>query len=413
MKQLISFLLVMIAFAMHQAGCRGNVFAGRGKSVKEATPTPSPKVEEQIEAAQVPKFGLLVNDLECGLCHVKVNGDIASTADVKGLWENTQSIVNGTWFAAKSYDVSQPRAGQIAVGRNVDVKVTGGVKQQYRGEELPGDLDGDSNPDFPVIDFAKAEAAMDGDVTAGSLTIKKVHNGNAVLTGDAANPIKITGEVLVKGDLVIKGVYTGNGTIYATGNIYIPADLKAANSAFPYSEDRTVALQEAQAAIDAKKDALGLATGMSIIVSDYETHGNGNRSVFDHPATPAGRTFADLNVKNIETWFDGGKVGYAKLYEDNPIECPGAPDNNRSISLIEAYLYAQNTIGGRANRNSYAINGGVIADHFHIISAAAACPAGTHPVHKLDTKWSYVNYDWRLQLNFPLLKQLYPYFTKK
>ena len=67
-------------------------------------------------------------------------------------------------------------------------------------------------------------------------------------------------------------------------------------------------------------------------------------------------------------------------------------------------------VGGRAQFNSYAINGGVIADHFHVISGASACPAGTHPVHKQDQTWSHVNYDWRMKSGLLLLKQLSRYF---
>lgn len=77
-------------------------------------------------------------------------------------------------------------------------------------------------------------------------------------------------------------------------------------------------------------------------------------------------------------------------------------------------MYAEKAVAGHSTGSSYSINGGVIADFFHIISAAEACGADTsaHPVHKQPTNYSYVNYDYRMSQGLLLLKQLAPYFRK-
>jgi len=81
-------------------------------------------------------------------------------------------------------------------------------------------------------------------------------------------------------------------------------------------------------------------------------------------------------VHRVFAWIPGSKAGFDQLYEPAPAPCGGGhPNLGRSVSRIDAYLYAGNTIGGRANKNSYAINGGIIADHFHIISGAVCSGA--------------------------------------
>jgi len=137
------------------------------------------------------------------------------------------------------------------------------------------------------------------------------------------------------------------------------------------------------------------------------SHGKDHPSVYEHEHTPPGRRAADLGVHRVFAWIPGSKAGFDQLYEPAPAPCGGGhPNLGRSVSRIDAYLYAGNTIGGRANKNSYAINGGIIADHFHIISGAVSCAATTHPVHGNPSNNSYVNYDWRMMTGLLLLKQM-------
>ncbi len=128
---------------------------------------------------------------------------------------------------------------------------------------------------------------------------------------------------------------------------------------------------------------------------------------------PVDRDTVSLKVEDVYKWYP--KAQYDLLYEPNPVgvDCGTRPLNNRTFSLIEAFLYAGNTIGGRANRNSYMINGGIIADHFHIISGAVDCPADLiHPVHGMPANNNYINFDYRMKAGLLMLKQLLPYFEK-
>lgn len=402
-----------------------------------------PEIPEITENNRVPQFALLVNDSTCAFCHVKINGDVASTRDVPPIWQTSVLSVNGQWHAARGYFVDStthfsgglpadhplkskscmaPGQGGCILpehfGTNVNAQILGIDQNLGTSQYLPNDLDNDGFADFPQLDYARVKSNVRGKLTTpAGIIITNVHAGNLALIGSESSPIVIDGEILVEGDLIIKGRYTGIGNIYATGNIYIPADLRAMNSAFPFSEDPEQAEKEAIDAIKAKKDALALATAKSILISDLEKHGPGNTSPYDpnHWAVPADRDMASLDVENVYSWYT--KDAYDLLYEAN---VPGGlcnsyhAINNRTFNLVEAFLYAGNTIGGRANRNSYAINGGIIADHFHIISGSRDCTDPNHinPVHGLPMNFSYINFDFRMKAGLLLLKQLWPYFEK-
>jgi hypothetical protein len=91
---------------------------------------------------------------------------------------------------------------------------------------------------------------------------------------------------------------------------------------------------------------------------------------------------------------------------------PAVAPLGRYVSRIDAFLYAVKAIGGRANDSSYAINGGIIADHFHVITGAGTCSAGTHPVHGYEANRSHINYDWRLKAGLGLLTHMGKYFKE-
>jgi hypothetical protein len=279
-----------------------------------------------------------------------------------------------------------------------------------------------------------------------------VQKGNLALIGTVLNPIKISGEVFVDGDLVIKGYYKGVGTIYVSGNIYIPGNLRALTSVFPYSQDADKASEEAKAKLADTKtlyDGLALATLKSVLIADldhiepsqvigpaegatctardaanncttYSAYVRSTDTIYTSPSAPAGRKLADLGVNDVYSWI-GGKAEYDKLYDSSflctplaiaPPSLPNIPISGRgSFDLIEAFLYAKNTVAGISRRNGYAINGGIIADHMHIISNAPSCQTDeAHPIHKYPRKYSYVNFDYRMKAGLPLLKLLRRYF---
>lgn len=364
------------------------------------------------------QFGLMVNDLSCGLCHVQIRGDVVSTRRVGGMWEGTLATVEGGWFAAEAFeptskDSNDPESN-IHLGENVVINVSKGVEPFSNSPKLPNDLDMDGKPDFPKLNATEIEAGVKGYLRGPGRIVTEVYQGNLVLVGTPNSPIEIVGEVLVKGDLVLKGPYKGIGTIYATGNVYIPADLIAMDGAFPYPAGEQAAIDHAKQSILKKKDALAIATSKSIILSDFDDHLDLEKpeySVFNHPRTPPDKTFGALGVLSIENWYTGGLNAYRALYEPSPINCDsGKVDHKRSISRVDAFLFAEKTIGGRANRNSVAINGGVMADSFHVISAAPNCAPGTHPVHGYDQTKNHIIYDLRLSHGLVLMSHLKKWF---
>lgn len=372
---------------------------------------------EKLE--RLPKFGLLVNDLECGLCHVSVIGDVVSTRRVPPLWQNSNVRVTGRWLAADEFDARVQECadrGGACPGRNVTVRVAGGITEDYRGIELPLDTDADGKPDFPSIAFDQLAAKMTGRLTAGGAypaDVDKVHDGNLVVVGTRQEPIVLAGDVLVRGDVVLKGWYTGTGSLYATGNVYIPADLRAVRSAFPYADDEAQALAKANAQVAARDtDALGIATARSIFLADIEKHQNSdqgleNDTVYDHSLTPENRTGTALGVLDVLQWFPGGRAGFDSLYE-NAISCEtGKATQIASFNLVEAFLYARNTVAGISRRASFSLRGGVIADYFHVVSGASKCSSTLSKVHGRPANRSYIEYDFRLRTGLlPILEHV-------
>lgn len=369
---------------------------GDGGSAENGFPTGSDAAET---AKKLPKFGMLVNDLKCGLCHVKVRGDVASTSVVEPFWPGTKAEILGTWYAAQEFKGTEsiiPGGGQGMPGGMgaVTVNATGGIKPNYTGPEVP--------KAFPALDYNALRVKMKGAVSqGGAKLIDKVKDGHVVLIGTAASPIVITKDVLINGDLVISGSFKGNGTIYVTGNVYIPANLIATKSPFPYPDDAASALARAnQIAADLSYDGLGIVTKRSIFLGDLEKKevGEQTNSVYNHPSTPADRKYEALGTLAVYNWFNGGKAGFDALY-GKAFDCTtGATERVASIDLVDAFLMAENTIAGVSRHASYSIRGGIIADHMHIINGAQHCvgKGKASPLHGQSSDWSYVEYDYRL-----------------
>ena len=83
-----------------------------------------------------------------------------------------------------------------------------------------------------------------------------------VLEGTEADPIKLTGPVVVSNDVVIKGYVTGQGTIYSSRNIHIVGNIQ-------YKNPPTWVNKEAAAGNgNATKDLLCLAAKGNIVMGD-------------------------------------------------------------------------------------------------------------------------------------------------
>lgn len=351
------------------------------------------------------KFGMLVNNLECGFCHVTVRGDVLSTAPVE-TWSGLHGImynerVEGRWIAAQSW------SNKTELGiTTANIQVSEGVEENSQSKSLPADLDGDGLPDFPLINFQQLADKMRGRVDAGGESIDRIRQGNAVLIGTASDPIKIDKDILIEGDLVIKGQYQGRGTIYVTGNIYIPGDLQAMRSAFPYPDDKPSAMKRGkELAASDDTDALGLAAGGGILVGGLRT------GLYDMPNVPAGARREALQVDRVYSWYPGGASGYSALYEGGG---GFAGLSQGSFNLVEAFLYARKAVAGKTHGNSYAINGGMITDIWHMLGSSGIGSilggGNTNPVHGYSNDRNHINYDYRMAAGLPILEALAPYF---
>jgi type II secretory pathway pseudopilin PulG len=382
-----------------------------GKSPLLGTITPtSVRARIELPSAPVPSFGLLVNDLHCGMCHTKVNGDVVSVEAVKPfhIWGNKTwpARVEGGWYAAKSFN---PTGGSS----QIDIKATKGTFANYNGRKLPGKVKGGRfQPEFPKIDFSSLGSYKNPDPYVCGSRKLDTKAGNQIMIGTEKEPIKMTGDLHVTGDLVITGWYTGVGTIYVDGNVYIPFDLRAKRSIFPYDTDPAVASKKARESVrNNAHDALAVATRRNIIIGEFDYTTNPNTSVWFHEATPADKRGDKLGVRDIYKWYPGGRAEYEKLFGvAYNCQTSSVQGSRGSINLIDSYLYAQNTIGGLARKNSYSLNGGIIADNFHVVSASRYCQAGLHPVHRQEMNYSYINYDYRMLHGLPLLDRFADYF---
>ena len=267
-----------------------------------------------------PKFALMARDLRCGLCHMRINGDIVSSGDVMS-FEPDRSI---------------PAPGS-----------DDHIVSPFRGLTLTGEYDEKINGTW----FVKGRFPQDRSKTKMKLSVSGGIKEN------------YSGDVLVKGDVVIIGTYIGRGTIYATGNIYIAGNIKPTKSAFPFPTERSAAMESGRTKAENRDtDALALAAKSSIIV--------GNPTERTVTLTPT-KTAPPVPENNVYKWFPGGQGAYIGFV------------NNRfgptKPTLIEAYLYAENLIAGKIG--SYVINGGMMCDSFHILGTRGAFVPNTNQIN--------------------------------
>ena len=95
---------------------------------------------------------------------------------------------------------------------------------------------------------------------------KQERNGNVALIGTAAQPIRVTGPVVITNDLVIKGVISGQGTIYTGRNVNVVGDV---TYAAPPAWKQNDATFTADLAANNTKDMVGFAVKGSVILGQY------------------------------------------------------------------------------------------------------------------------------------------------
>lgn len=348
-----------------------------------------PKDVDIAAAENLPKFAMMANHFDCGFCHVKVYGDIGSTSDVPPARHDSEATVVGDWYSRGVIDVE---------GRGAKVGIGGTKKENYTGKKIPRS--------FPVLSFSKIKSQVKGQLEAAGGPapafdgkIKKKHSGNLVLIGTDSDPIELDGDVFVDGDLVIGGVYKGIGTIYVSGVIAIPQDLKAKKSPFPYPEGEDAAAKRASKVVkDDTYDGLGLASAKTIFIGDLDTTiiGDGGAPYNSAPDRAA-----------LYGWLP--KSDFAQFFM-RAADCrSGSAAHDRSLELVDAFLYAKNSIEGKVKGTSTSIRGGFVTDYYNVLNADANCRGvnRTSDAHGHPADGLYIEYDWRLQTGrYPVLEHL-------
>ncbi len=275
-------------------------------------------VIRRINMGQSPIFDLamLSKKTDCIYCHLQVNGDVGSLGDLRPGWgeengggigsggELGGSLVNGDTFIAKkaSQDDSDLSTDPARIN---GATFNGSVAEDYAGNRLPQDKDGDNNPDFPVINRAVALANAEGTLSGGKIytvalggtlasipasgnqaSINKTYNGNVILEGTIDDPIVIDGDVYFDGDVIIKGYVQGRGGIYSGRNTYVAGNINyidpPENCATKSNPDKC-----AEDAIIDKKDELRLAARGNIIMGDYtEFNADGTQETWQERQAP-------------------------------------------------------------------------------------------------------------------------------
>jgi hypothetical protein len=255
-------------------------------------------VVQRVSFGQGDIFNLafLTEQTNCMFCHVRVRGDVGTLDFFRPGWgvegssgqgSGDDSKIKGNLYAAAG--VSRDATNLTSTPKKINgAEISGEVFTGYAGPELPQDTDGDSRPNFPVIDTEIAKRNSFGTLTGGTVltgvppgekfanaairenpgTVQGNYEGNLILRGTTANPIVITGNVFVSGDLLIEGVVKGRGAIYSGRNTYVTGDLKyfdPPRMATSGEDPDEVALEN----IRNNKDELRLASRDNIILGDW------------------------------------------------------------------------------------------------------------------------------------------------
>ena len=163
-------------------------------------------------------------------------------------------------------------------------------------------------------------------------------NGNVALIGTAAQPLKITGTVVITNDMVIEGTISGQGTVYTGRNLNIVGDLSYKTPPQWKQNDSSFT---ADLATQQTADAVGFAVKGSTILGDYYNMPNTNTSATGSNGTTGMYTGANY-------WNSGGEQYYMKSnFANSTYQSYQTDPTDASIG----YYDTRATIGGTANPN--------------------------------------------------------------
>jgi hypothetical protein len=181
----------------------------------------------------------------------------------------------------KQTPLDMPYLGDLTHYKDMAVANTGAITQLRKGGNVNNPADWE-----PVVNGVygsdASHAGLYSTYNAGTNTVtrtaipaaskletdpaKQERNGNVALIGTDAQPIKITGPVVVTNDLVIKGKITGQGTIYTGRNLHVVGDVTYVNPPTWNLNDPSFKTRETA---NAGKDMVGFASKGSVILGEY------------------------------------------------------------------------------------------------------------------------------------------------
>ena len=403
-------------------------------------------------AAQVFNAAIMTASVECFICHVKIEGDVAGMNFRKDVAPRSDTGLNveitGRFFATD----------EIPETLKKQAKIAGGVFEHYDNSGLkmfPNRRDADGNPVFPLLSPEVLTPRMNGSLSLGSaLRFDRIHHGPLILTGTEQEPITTQGEVLIDGDVIIKGVYQGVGTIYAR-NIYVVGDLVAkdclpgaASCPYPFTGSTDAErVGKAQAAIRSKRSALYLGAISQAIIGTPEhrmREFDGRTGTWDLPRTVTpypSDSDSDQTVPSANPWLSRADFlrlctqgrhlvrpdgrPYPLRYHRNFVSNIADPTDqedprtNCEVGRIDAYVYGGELVAYRSFGN-FLINGGVTGakvallasspDRFATLYDRLPDPLPVNAHNGLPGTISIVRYDYRLRAGgpgFETLKSLF------
>lgn len=134
------------------------------------------------------------------------------------------------------------------------------------------------------------------------------YDGNLILVGTEADPVRINGEVAVSGDLLIQGKVRGWGQLFVRGNTYITGDVVYDDAPGYYG-----------VAEDGTENALAIIAGGSVLMGDYLTiRGKNHREDRDlYPDWSSGAILARVaHQSNLSPPFEGTRIILDRGYFD-------------------------------------------------------------------------------------------------
>jgi hypothetical protein len=215
-------------------------------------------------------------------------------------------------------------------------------------------------------------------------------NGNVALIGTAAQPLKITGPVVITNDLMIKGVISGQGCVYVGRNMNIMGNVTYLNPPTWKQGDTNFSSDLTN---NDTKDMVGFGVKGSVIVGDYYNMLTGNNyyptvapyfetgfqnnqcESYQTDPTDASIGYYGVLPTNPPTGFsgnylalDGGNryndtttwtTNTPRYYYDSTFPYAYAQSLNSDVTMLQGIFYTNHLFGGR--EDNFTLYGSLVA----------------------------------------------------